>query len=108
MPSFLFLASDPHLSYNRWWFTILGEERRSHGPYPTEAAAARARLELFRKWAARARGLGGEALRLRDDRWLVTLPDGIPCAGRPFRSQAVAHASPVADIPTGQSEPSST
>ncbi|MFK7927328.1 MAG: hypothetical protein AB8H79_04020 [Myxococcota bacterium] len=114
MPSFLFRVALPHLSYHRWWFTVSGQEDRSHGPYPTEQLAMDARFLLFRKWAGRAKHLGGDALRLRDDEWLVTLPPTVPCAGLPFRGEAVAQASAVAprpqqptsaDIPTGQSDP---
>jgi hypothetical protein len=102
MPSWLFEACRPNLSYGRWWFVVQGEERRSHGPYPTEAAALDARLRLFQAWAGRARFLGGEALRLRDDRWVVTLPEGTPCAGKPFRGEAVArHAVMQTDKKVG-------
>lgn len=100
MPSWLFDATRPYLAYGRWWFVIEGEERRTHGPYPTEATALDARLRLFQAWSGRARFLGGEALRLRDDRWLVTLPAGTPCAGKPFRGEAVArHGPDTADRP---------
>lgn len=94
MPSWLFEASRPTLAYGRWWFTVQGEERRSHGPFPTETEALERRLRLFQAWVQRARHLGGEALRLRDDHWVVTLPDGIPCAGKPFRGQVVARHTP--------------
>lgn len=90
MPSWLFDACRPYLAYGRWWFTITGEDKRSHGPFPTEGAALHARHHLFRAWAGRARFLGGEAVRLRDDQWVVTLPEGTPCAGRPFRGEVVA------------------
>ena len=91
MPSWLFDASAPYASYQRWWFAIVGEDRRCHGPFPSQQAASEAKHVLFRKWVARARHLGGEAVRLRDDQWVVTLPPGVPCEGRPFRGGAVAH-----------------
>jgi len=98
MPSWLFEACRPYLAYGRWWFVIEGEERRSHGPFPSEGAALDARHQLFRAWSGRARFLGGEAVRLRDDRWVVTLPAGTPCAGKPFRGEVVArHGTTPAD-----------
>ena len=99
MPSWLFDATAPYASYQRWWFAVVGEERRCHGPFASEQSASEARHVLFRKWVARARYLGGEAVRLRDDQWVVTLPSGVPCAGRPFRGATVARhgPEPVAD-----------
>lgn len=90
MPSYLFQAPEPYRSYDRWWFAIVGEERQCHGPFPSLDEALAARHALFRKWVARARHLTGEAVRIRDDEWVVTLPDSIPCAGRPFRAEPVA------------------
>lgn len=94
MPSWLFEACRPYLAYGRWWFTVEGEEKRTHGPFPSESIALERRHLLFQAWTRRARFLGGEAIRMRDDHWVVTLPDAVPCAGKPFRGEAVARHGP--------------
>jgi hypothetical protein len=94
MPSWEFDAPVPYRAYGRWWFVIEGRTRQAHGPYPSEGGALAAREALFRRWVDRAAVLGGEALRLRDTVWVVTLPAGHPCGGRPFRGQAVAGHDP--------------
>jgi hypothetical protein len=90
MPTWQFDAPPPVLTYGRWWFVIVGKERKSFGPFSSQADAESGRQALFRRWAARACGLGGEAVRLQDDTWLVTLPEGAPCEGRPFTPRPVA------------------
>jgi hypothetical protein len=103
MPTWSFEASAPYRAYGRWWFAIEGAARRCHGPFPSEEPALAAREALFRRWVGRARALGGEAVRLADSRWIVTLPEGVPCGGRPFVGEAIARASA---LPTDGSEAS--
>lgn len=109
MQSWMFDVPAPYRAYGRWWFAVEGLDRRCHGPYPTEPEALASREALFRRWVRRAASLGGDALRLADARWVVTLPDHAPCAGRPFVGEAIARAAPdpaaASDqLPTGGSE----
>jgi len=90
MPTWQFDVPAPTLTYGRWWFVIIGKERKSYGPFASEAEAQAGRQAMFVRWANRARDLGGEALRLQDDTWVVTLPDGVPCEGKPFQPRATA------------------
>ena len=95
MPSWEFRSSKPYYAYERWWFSIQGTEKRTHGPYADLDTASQARLVLFQAWASRARALGGDAVRLEADRWVVTLPEGVPCSGRPFQGQSIAKHAPM-------------
>jgi hypothetical protein len=61
------------------WYAIDGGERR--GPFPGPMEAERDFLGTFARWRARARELGGFALRATKRIVVVTLPDGVPVEG---------------------------
>ena len=79
----LFHASRPDAA-DGWRFTVRGQVDDVRGPFVDRATAERARLALFQRWRDRARDLGGWASRLTDRRWVIVLPDSVPCLGLPL------------------------
>ena len=84
-------VSEPVLEWDgAWWVSVQGATTRRHGPFPSSHAAWMATEALFRRWGLRARHLGGWAWRRTHREWVVTLPRGVPCAGRPFCPEPVS------------------
>jgi hypothetical protein len=81
-----FAVEGPFADAGVWWFEVHGGHVRRHGPFATAQAASTDAEGLFRRWVARARGLGGWAWRRAARQWVVTLPDGVPCDGVPLRA----------------------
>ena len=76
-----------------WWFTVLGASSQRHGPFQHEAAARLGKEALFRRWASRARALGGYCWRSSDRDWGVSLPEDVPCRGLPYADPQLHGAS---------------
>lgn len=83
MASFMFAAPTPHMEGGRWWFLV---DHQVHGPFDDQAEAEQARHHLFRRWSIRAARQGGWAWKSTGCLWVVTVPEGVPVRGRPFRS----------------------
>ncbi len=87
----------PEAGAQGWAYCITGIRRRSYGPFPSEALARADRHARLRRWNRAARAHGGWAWRRTARAWVVTLPEGIACDGRPLdRAPCTTHAEPMA------------
>lgn len=78
----------PFQADGAWWFEVRGLDVVRHGPFPSRDDGERAHHALFRRFDRAARARGGWAWRSTAERWVVTVPPGVPARGRPMRSAA--------------------
>ncbi len=76
----LFLVSYP-VAAEGWRWTIRGTRSWAFGPYPSKEAALGHRWALLQRWKAQAVRRGGYVVLLTRIRWVVVLPEGVPCPG---------------------------
>jgi len=87
-----FMVSEPFLEVDgTWWFIVWGRRCVRHGPYGSAHHAEQGTHTTFRRWADRARHLGGWAWRRTHREWVVSLPQGVPCAGAPFAPRPISN-----------------
>ncbi len=95
MRDYEFEVAEPVMDGAGWWFTVVAEDRRRHGPFATEHDARDAREALFHRWNDQARKRGGWAWKSTHERWHLTLPDDVTVRGRRMRSAPVAVHQPL-------------
>jgi hypothetical protein len=99
MRDYEFEVTEPAMTGAGWWFTVVTESPRRHGPFATEQDARSAREGLFHRWNAQARSRGGWAWKSTHVRWHLTLPDEVSVRGRRMRSAPVAVHQPLPSPP---------
>lgn len=90
MCDWAFALDGPFPEADGWWFVVRGRSARRHGPFADRDAAQAGTEALLARWVRRARASGGWAWRRAACRWVVTLPEGQPCDGIPFRDAVVS------------------
>ncbi len=74
-----------HVTYpttdDGWRWSIRGASTQAFGPYPSKEAAVGHRWSILQSWKAQAVRRGGYVVLLTRIRWVVVLPEGVPCPG---------------------------
>lgn len=89
----LFLVDLP--AGSGWTFAVRGERVWRFGPFPTLEEATARRWALLQAFRVRAAELGGYLRILTVRRWLVVLPEEVPCAGLPLERAACSRHAPM-------------